>query len=707
MDNSKEMNFEKVKEALDLLKPDGQLYEIRILKGKTIISGYFTDTETLKEAFKTVNLRGANVFYTLNQIDDDCYSREQRDCFRQVKVTTSDGDIIGYRWMLVDLDPVRRTGISSTNEELIRSKVMAEAVVKYLRELGFSAPIMALSGNGIHLMYKIALTNTPEHTELISRCLKALKLLFDDEYVQIDSTVSNPARISKLYGTMAQKGSSTKTRPHRMSRIIRIPEKITSTSRESLEKLAGEYPDELDHTKSKQTTRGSFDVEEWMREYGIRVHAIKTWKDATRYVLEECPFDGSHKAPDAAIIKMANGAVCFKCLHNSCQGHDWHELRLKYEPDAYDDKRAEDEARIEAGWKAYKAFNRQRNDIKYQNMVQEENPVNMFETVSDVLNKPVEERICIPTGLDIFDKRVGGLAKGEISLVSGLRGAAKSTWLSQVALNAVDKGFNVLVYSGELKDTRFVNWLLQQAAGYDHVVQNKKYEGLWYCKNDVKSKIAEWLGDRFHLYDNKFGSNFKSIAECLRDVIRDLKADIVIIDNMSILDISSISSNKRDDKWDLQKLFVETLKNLSMVCNCHIIFVAHPRKAMGFLRLDDVGGSGSLGNLVDNAFIVHRNNRDFRNGYAIYTGFKKKNQNDEAWGDDDGDNIIEVVKERETGMQDVFIPLWYEKETRRLLNHPGERIIYGWDFDGFIGDPVNTEDLPFDDNEDNKDEKNI
>ena len=104
---------------------------------------------------------------TLNEIDDSCYSREQRDCFRQSKVTTSDGDIKGYRWMLVDLDPVRRTGISSTKEELIRSHDMAEAVVKYLRELGFSAPIMALSGNGIHLLYKIALTNTPEHTELI------------------------------------------------------------------------------------------------------------------------------------------------------------------------------------------------------------------------------------------------------------------------------------------------------------------------------------------------------------------------------------------------------------------------------------------------------------------------------------------------------------------------------------------------------------
>jgi len=689
---AKEMDFAKVKEALDLFKPDGQLYEIRILKGKQTISGYFTDTDTLEKAFKTVDLRGANVFYTLNQIDDACYSREQRDCFRQVKVTTSDGDIVGYRWMLVDLDPVRRTGISSTNEELIRSHDIAEAVVKYLRELGFNAPVMALSGNGIHLMYKIALTNTAENAELVSRCLKALKLLFDDEYVQIDSTVSNPSRISKLYGTMAQKGSSTKDRPHRLSRIIRRPDQIITTPREMLEKLASEYPEELSHPKSTQATKGGFDVEEWLREYGIRIHAVKTWKDATRYVLEECPFDGSHKAPDAAIIKMANGAVCFKCLHNSCQGHDWHELRLKYEPDAYDDKRAEDEARIEAGWKAYKAFNRQRNDIEYQE-AETDDPVSMFETVSQILAQPPEERICIPTGLELFDKRVGGFAKGEISLVSGLRGAAKSTWLSQVVLNAVDKGFNALMYSGELKDKRFIGWLLQQAAGPDHVMQSRKYEGVWFCQNDVKKSIADWLGDRFHLYNNKYGSNFRKIAECLRDVIKELKADIVVIDNMSILDLTGISTDRRNDKWDLQKLFVETLKNLSMVCNCHIIFVAHPRKAMGFLRLDDVGGSGSLGNLVDNAFIVHRNNKDFKNGYKTYMG--------KAWadpsGEDTNDNVIEIVKERETGMQDVFIPLWFDIRTRRLKNDPGEVTVYGWDYDGFIGESVNTDDLPWED----------
>lgn len=680
---------EKILEALSLLKPNGQLFEIRILQGKQTISGYFTDGEKLLKELNKVSLKGANVFYTLNQIDESCYSREQHDCFRQCKVTTSDADIVAYNWMLIDLDPIRKTGISSTAAELTEAYKLGLRIVEYLRELQFAAPVMACSGNGIHLLYSVNLANTKENAQLIERCLKALALLFNDDKVEVDTSVFNPARISKLYGTMAQKGSSTANRPHRMSRIISAPTVAEITKKEALERLADELPKEPTATRTK---KNAFDIEGWLEQYGIRVASVKTWKETTKYVLEECPFNGSHRAPDSAIIRQPSGAICFKCLHNSCRGHDWHELRLKFEPDAYDDKTLADEARIEEGWKAYKAFNRNREDIAYANTPQpDEHPEKMFETAREILDKPKEERICIKTGVVVFDKKVGGLAKGEITLVSGLRASGKSSLLSQWVLNAVDQGYTTIVYSGELKDVRFMRWMNQQAAGKDWVVQDKRYEECWYCSDDVQGKIADWLGDKFKLYNNDFGSNFQKLAKGLNNIIRELQGDLVVIDNMSILDLSDITDDRRADKWDQQKLFVETLKNLAMVCNCHIVFVAHPRKAQGFLRLDDVGGSGSLGNLVDNAMIVHRVNNDFLRGYredilGLPAVTKKKNDDVEESGYDlGGDNCIEIVKEREMGIQDLFIPLWFEKETRRLKNSPLEKIIYGWDFDGFIG----------------------
>lgn len=692
------IDLEKLREAINILKPDGQLFEIRILKGKQTISGYFTDPDTLIRELHKVSLKGANVFYSLQQIDESCYSREQHDCFRQCKTTTSDADIVAYNWMLIDLDPVRKTGISSTKEELKAAYDRGVQIVEYLRELDFPAPIAAMSGNGVHLLYPVYLQNTSENSDLIKRCLNALATLFNDERVEVDTSVFNPSRISKLYGTRAQKGSSTTDRPHRMSKILSTPPVKELVKREQLSRLADEYPQELTRVTASDQR---FDVEGWLDRYGLRVDKVSEWKGVTKYVLEECPFDGSHKAPDSAIIKMASGAITFKCFHNSCQGHDWHELRLKYEPDAYDDKNIEAEARIESGWKQHKEYlkyNRQRDDVIYREQEADElHPEQMFETADDILSKPVEERICIKTGLKKFDKLTGGLAKGEITLVSGLRGAAKSTWLSQVVLNAIDQDYNTIVYSGELKDKRFLAWMLLQAAGPDHVTQSGKYEGFYYCNDDVKPQISKWMGDRFRLYNNDYGNNFKQLATSLREIIQRLQSDLVIIDNMSILDLSDITDDRRSDKWDQQRLFVETLKNLAMLCNCHIVFVAHPRKAAGFLRLDDVGGSGSLGNLVDNAFIVHRVNHDFLRGYrrdilGIPENSKKNDDDGYEYG---GDNCIEIVKERETGIQDLFCPLWYDKRTKRLKNDQWETVIYGWDTDGFLG--ADYEKPPFED----------
>ena len=93
------------------------------------------------------------------------------------------------------------------------------------------------------------------------------------------------------------------------------------------------------------------------------------------------------------------------------------------------------------------------------------------------------------------------------------------------------------------------------------------------------------------------------------------RADICIIDNLMALDIGDYSPR---DKYEAQTNFVWALKELAQITNTHIIFVAHPRKANGFLRLSDISGSGNIANIVDNAFIIHRWNKDFENGYQDY-----------------------------------------------------------------------------------------
>lgn len=674
-------DINEIKKTLAILKPNNALYEIRILKGKTNYSGYFKGTDNLEEQFGKLNLHGENVniFYTLQVIDEACYSREQRERFRQnSKTSTSDNDILAYNWILVDLDPKRKTDVSSTDDELNHARKTAERIVWYLKSIGFRSPVIAQSGNGVHLMYGINLINNPENVKLIEGCLKALAYLFNDEFVDIDIKVFNPSRISKLYGTIAQKGADTPERPHRMSKLIKVPDEIEATPKDLLIKLADLLPIEEPKPKNQSKPTQEFDLDTWISEHGINVVKTTSWNGCTKYVLGECAFDHNHKAPDACLLKMPSGAIAYKCLHNSCAGRTWRDFRLLYEPDAYDSEYQEDDGHIDRGYqqhKEYKKYNRNRDDIKYEVLTDETPEEPLFESARHILSKPEEKRECFETGFQGIDELIGGLAKGEISVVSGLRGAGKSTWLSQLILNCIEKEQTVIAYSGELKDSRFMDWMILQAAGSGYVIQKKGQFGntYYHVEDYVKKAIGEWMGERFWLYNNRFGSSFKQIGSVLASKIKETKADMVLIDNMMSLDLSEQDVYGKSDKYEQQTLFVKQLKDIATVCNCHVIFVAHPRKAQGFLRLDDIAGSGNISNLVDNAFITHRTNEDFR----------RLTKQMYKWKDDNkayqGSNVVEICKDRENGTQDKFIPLFYEASTRRFLSRPHEEIKYHWE----------------------------
>lgn len=332
----------EIKRAITTLKRPGELFEIRIIEGKTIYSGYFKSADKAIEEIAKQRLSGKNVFITLNEIKPACYSRAQHDCLIKVfrEPTTGDKEIERYEWLLIDLDPERPAGISSTNEELYAAKEKAAKVYKWLSEKGFKQPLAGMSGNGCHLLYKIDLENTSENTAIVENTLKALDVLFSDQVIKIDTSVFNPARISKLYGTTAQKGSSTEERPHRMSKLTSVPETIETTAIDKLKEVAAIYmemlpPAPAPGTRNYNSNRGNFDVYEFLNNNGIR-YTEAPGKGYTKLILDECVFDPNHKAPDAAVIIWDNGTLGYNCFHNSCQNNHWREFRLKLDPNAYD-----------------------------------------------------------------------------------------------------------------------------------------------------------------------------------------------------------------------------------------------------------------------------------------------------------------------------------------------------------------------------------
>lgn len=677
----------EIRKAIAVLKPNGELFEIRALAdGKATLSGYFKDADTLISAFDSVDVRNRNIYITLNPVNDALYSRIQHDKFVQVKKdTTSDGDIIGYDWFFIDLDPIRPTGISSSNSELQESIRLARKVYLYLKNLGFNEPVKALSGNGCHLLYRVNLANSDENKELLSRCLKALDEMFGNAAVKIDTVNCNQSRICKLYGTLAQKGANTKERPHRLSRIFSYPQIIEPTDKVFLQKLADELPEEL-AAPAPSTYKGEqFDLERFMDDNGLTYNRTQNARDSIVYMLDECPFNPDHKDGDAKIFHYSNGAIAFKCHHNSCHSYKWQDVRRKYDPGCYDQPVFTDfDKRIDEGWKQHNR-NKTAEELPYINPEPQEEK-QMFRTARQIYEDVEPDLEYIPTGITGIDNLMFGLAKTEITVVSGVRGSGKSTWLGQIILNCVENKHTVVCYSGELKDKKYLNWLFRQAAGHNNVDASSQFKNGYGVTAEKKEKIIDWFGEYYWHYNNDCGNKFKEIAKVLRNTIITHRADLCIIDNLMILDLQGIPGS---NKYEQQSEFVKELAQLAKDTNCHIIFVAHPRKATGFMRLDDISGTGDIGNIVDNAFIIHRVNHDFR----------KKTKEEYGWKDDCehyfASNVIEIAKERENGNQDVFIDLFFDEASKRLMNTADENIVYSWDTSQANWVATQDSDVPF------------
>jgi hypothetical protein len=216
--------------ALDLLVEPGQVIELRLLEVQvqgqrvpTTMSGYFDNVKVLADSALKYGGAARGVYVTLNPVNPVLLARASNR-IRSVgknNPLTGDADITKRRWLPIDLDPVRPSGISSTDQEHSLAVERAFQIREELRRAGWPDPIVATSGSGAHCLYRVELPTSDG--DLVKLCLQALARRFDDDRVKIDQAVFNPARIWKLYGTVSRKGDSVPERPHRQARILEAP----------------------------------------------------------------------------------------------------------------------------------------------------------------------------------------------------------------------------------------------------------------------------------------------------------------------------------------------------------------------------------------------------------------------------------------------------------------------------------------------------
>lgn len=657
------MNVQTIRQWYDVFKGNKDLTEIRILdnNSKRTYSGYFTDIESLLTAIKPYD--NCNIYFTLNKIDDACYSREQHDrIVVKPKSTTSDKEIIARDWILIDIDCEKPSDTNSTDEEKAAARLIGNQVYKFLSDEGFNEGVACDSANGFHLLYRCAMKNNEKNTETIKNFLQMLDILFSTDKVKIDTTTFNASRICKLYGCISRKGSNTKSRPQRESKIIKVPSEIKITPNEYFEKVANMLPKKEQPNQSNRYSQESFDIDEFIKKYNIQVRNTVQTSSYTKYILEECPFDSSHRAPDSAIFKMSNGSIGFRCLHNSCSQYTWKDFRLHFEPNAYDKKDYNE-------YQQKRRYNQPINKEEFKPLEETADKGKKWLSMEDIKYIDINSIVAIPTGYHELDRKIMGLLLGDVSVISGLSGTGKTSWIDCLCLNVIQKGYKVAIWSGELQGFRFQGWINQIAAGKNHVYKKDGYDNIYYAPKNICDKINSWDKGKLFLYNNEYGSKWNQLFSDVKEVVEEKGINLLVLDNLMSLNISSYDG----DKYSQQTQFINDLKEFAKIKNIHIILVCHPRKESGFLRKESISGTADLTNLCDNLFIIHRVGKDFQTRASEFLDSTIV-QNCLQY-----DSVVEVCKNRSMGIIDYIVGMFYENESRRLKNSISEHIVYGWE----------------------------
>ena len=325
----------QIRRALSVLHERGEVFEIRAMAGslRRPLSGYFDDHDKAVDAARERVRRGAEgVYVTLNPVKAELLARA-RNRVIEVKTggATADKDITQLRWQFIDLDPVRPSGISSTEAEHNAALDKAREIAKWLQGYHFMRGLVADSGNGAHLLYPIDLPTA--ENGLVSQLLRILNMVFTDDRVKVDLTTFNPARIIKLYGTPARKGDSTPDRPHRLARLMEVQENLEPVPKERLEEIAAFAQYEAEPASARATGAG-FDTRERLSSWGLEVLREEPYGDGARLVLRSCPFGEHRKEAKAAVFINGDGRRGFHCFSDDHVGLNWKELRARFEPAA-------------------------------------------------------------------------------------------------------------------------------------------------------------------------------------------------------------------------------------------------------------------------------------------------------------------------------------------------------------------------------------
>ncbi len=302
-----------------------------------------------------------------------------------------------------------------------------------------------------------------------------------------------------------------------------------------------------------------------------------------------------------------------------------------------------------------------------------DSPVESVVDFSDIKEVDLDEIDGIYTGIDELDKELMRLFYGTFTILTGINGSGKSSFLSQLICESLDQNKDAWLYSKELPNYMSKNWINYILAGRRHIKEYVgKNETVYYrVTNEAKEAIDKYYRGKLYIYKDGWGNTIDDVKQSMEESARKFGTKLFIVDNLTAINLKCSEENK----WDKEDEFISWQIDFAQKFHVVVILVIHPKKIETMRRLTkmDIKGSGMLD-------LAHRSLSLYRVTPKDKQGIPNKKGN--GWYQEPikYDVLLDVLKDRLRGRENLSIGLHYDIPSRRFFTNYNEfDRKYNWD----------------------------
>ena len=209
------------------------------------------------------------------------------------------------------------------------------------------------------------------------------------------------------------------------------------------------------------------------------------------------------------------------------------------------------------------------------------------DTKDSILNSTTQ----IQTGIGTLDRVITGMTRGEITIIAGRPGNAKTTVSANIARNLVHQGLKVAMFNREMPNTEMMKKFIameSKSLQYRNLRNNIGINQLEL--GDVSALISEMYSDKLFMFDD-----VRDIEGTFRE-IKAINPDVVIDDHIGL--IEHPTHDRRDLRLKIGDVS-RSYKWLAKAQDMSVILVSQMNRNMEHRndrvpRLSDLAESGNL-----------------------------------------------------------------------------------------------------------------